>query len=168
MIDLRQLANLSNVVSIAGYIPILIGFWIEFQVVKEAINKRDLIKTGILTLIPIVLSVYYIIIPAIFDRSYSFLGKVIYLSFQLGDVLIIFSAILFFYVFQKGKVTTSWLIVAMAMGFGAIAGISFSYLSWNGLYAGIPLVLTQMAWIVDYILLSFGAYYHRLILKGEI
>ena len=168
LLALQQRATVSDLVALVGYIPVLIGFWIEFNIINKALHKNDIVKSALLTLIVAAISAYFIIIPVITAVNYSFLAKTIFSLFQLGDVLVIFFALVFFFEIDGGKLAKSWLMIAIAMAFGAIASISHAYLNWNDLYVGIPLVVTQLLWIIDYILLAFAAYYHRFILKGAI
>jgi len=160
----RPTASAVNIISLVGFIPIIAGFWIEFKIVKEGIKKADLIKSIIVVLAVAAISLYFIIMPVI-AMNYTILVKIIYLLFQAGDIIILFFTLIFFFAFRKGKVSHSWMIITIAMVLGAIASVSFTYLNWNNAYSGFSLIVTQLLWIADYILLAIGAYYHRLVLR---
>ena len=166
LLGITPAATTVDIISLVGYIPVLVALGIEFDIIKKALHRKDIIKSALLTLVITAISAYFIIIPVITAVNFGFLTKAIYVSFQLGDLLIIFFALVFFFEINGGKLATSWLLIAIAMTLGAVASISNAYLNWNELYFGIPLVMTQLLWIMDYILLAWGAYYHRFILKG--
>ncbi len=165
---IKPVALLVNTFFLIGFIFIILGLWIELKITKATIQKKDIIKSLILTIPISAISAYFVILPTILSITYNLQSKVLYLSLHFGDLISIFFALTFFFVFKGAKMAKSWLMITMALLLGTIASISSLSLNWSNLYSGMPLVLTQLAWIMDYILLTFAAYYHRLILRLEI
>lgn len=167
ILGIEPFPSTADIFYISSYIPMIIALWIEYTVIKEAIQKKEVVKASILTIIATIVSAYFVLIPIIKDAEYDLVSKVTSLSYPIGDLLVLLPVLIFFFVFKGAKMSKSWLLVAIAMTFGVIADSLFAYFDWNELYAGIPLIITDLFWLADYVVFALAAYYHRLIVKGE-
>lgn len=165
--DVLSIANLPNLIYIVAYIPLIIGLLIELRIVKGALQKKDIIKSSILTLIIVLTSVFFVIIPMINSADYGMLNKITVFSYLTGDLIILFITLSLIFVFKGAKISKSWLVVAAAFIVISLSSTSLVYLILNGIYTGIFIKLVSVIWYSSYLILVFGAYYHKLILKGE-
>ncbi|MBU2561169.1 MAG: hypothetical protein KKD17_02645 [Nanoarchaeota archaeon] len=167
ILEIEPFPSTADIAYLLAYIPLIIGLWIEYNIIKEAIVKKGLMKAVILTSIISIISAYFVLVPIITATDYDLLSKIVSLSYPIGDLLILFPALIFIFVFKGAKMSRSWLFIAIALLLEVIADSSFAYLDWNELYSGTYLILTDLAWLAGYALFAFGAYYHSLIIKGE-
>ena len=164
----------ADIFYVAAYIPLLTGLWIEYKIIKETATRKDILKAALLTFAITVISGFLVLIPLVAASDYDVLSKGLSLFYPIADLLVLFPALMLFFVFNKKKLprywlmSKSWLIITIAIALWTAADLLFAYLDWNELYSGIPLMLTELAWLCNYLLFSFGAYYHRLIARGEI
>jgi len=156
----------ANTIFLIGYIPIIAGFWIELNIVVTTLKIKEVIKSLMIAAVIASISTYVIILPVITSINHHLLTKLLYVFFSIADIVIIFLTLLFFFVFHGAKAAKSWLFITAAMLLGAVASIAFTYLNWNGLYAGAALMITELLWDGMYILLIVSAYHHRIMVRG--
>jgi len=170
VLHIEPFPSTADIFFIAAYLPMITGLFMEYRIIKEIIHKKEIVKASLLTMIVAGLSAYFILIPIALAADYDIVSKAISLSYPIGDIITLFPALVFFFVFKNlryGLMSKSWLIIAIALALGTIADSSFAYLDWNELYTGTYKTLTDLTWLADYLLFAFGAYYHQYIVKYE-
>ena len=174
ILQIKPFPSVADVFYLLAYLPLIAGLLVEYGIIKEIIQKKETEKATLLTILIVTVSTFLVILPIATATDYDLMSKAISLFYPIGDLVIIFPALLFFFVFKRAKspgywlMSRPWMIIAISLIFLTMADLSFAYLDWNGLYTGIPRALTDLAWIANYLLFALGAYYHRIIAKGEI
>ena len=167
ILNTQPYPSMADLAYLSGYIFLIAGISIGYFSFKEALRKKDIIIAAILNISLMFFLLYFILVPIYTDPSYDFSSKIASYSYTAGDFLLVLMSSLLFFSFRGAKMSKSWLVILAALVMWALTDSLFTYLDWTGLYEGIPLALTNLGYLISYIFLAFGAYYHKLILKGE-
>jgi hypothetical protein len=160
--------SLADIGYLSCYIFFIISFLMEYLIIKESLQKNIAVFPVLATILLGAVMVYFVLIPIAVDPDYDLLSKIVGYSYLVGDMLLVFLSLLIFFSFRGAKISSSWLMIATALMLWGITDMVFTYVDWVGLYEGTYLVLTDIGYISSYIFLAFGAYYHRLVLGGEV
>ncbi|NLF41171.1 MAG: hypothetical protein GX587_00580 [Bacteroidales bacterium] len=133
--------SLADYFWVIAYIPLLIGILMMFFVYKKSgfpMGKPAYYVTiSIISLLIMVLVIYFLLIPIVLDDETSLLAKIFYLFYPIGDVLVLIPVFLLMYItslFGKGALSKPWKYLAIGFFIFTVADILYAYLDWQGLY----------------------------------
>jgi len=167
VLNISPFPSLADVFFLLAYIPIMAGLFFEFSIIKENMKKNDVFKSLVITVIFAVASFYFVMIKMFYAEDYSLLGKVTSVLYPIGDILLLFPMLIFFFVYTGGKLSKSWLLISVGITIFVFTDTGFAYLSWLGLYSGIYSALSSISFVLGYLFIALGAYYHKLAIRGE-
>lgn len=163
--------SLADAAWLLGY-PIIFLSLILLWRSTGIIPAKKIIFIFIATALAAVVSSYFLLGPIATDIEISHTERFLDLAYPIGDLIIIFGALIVPFVFGKGILSRSWFIISLGFLASAVADTLFSYLTWNEIYftAGNIFIstITDSLWILGYLIIAFGFYYQRYQLKSEI
>ncbi len=163
--------TLADLFWMAGYLPLIAGLLLLLYGYKKSglvFGRPWKYFFGLaLVLILIIRLSYILFIPIVQDEELSWLAKLAYLYYPLGDIFLIIPAAILAYItslFDKGRISRPWQF--MTLGFLAmiIADILYSYLSWNNSYG--PGNYIDVLFNLGYLLIGLSGIYQKQLIES--
>jgi len=155
---------------VLGYLPIYWGLTLRYKTLNVIIDQRR--KFSIFTVIALLflLIAYFVLIPIITQFDFQRLVEsLLNIFYPLGDLVLLILASLILFSMGKGRFALTWRFIIIGFVVMSMADLSFSYLSWYGLYhpngnANMVSILTDFGFNLSYLLLALGIYAYSILL----
>jgi len=156
----------ADIFYLAAYIPLFMALVFEYNLLKSAVSLKNKLIAGIIILAITGVVVYTVLIDMIIYADYRFIEKFVSAAYPIGDLVIVFFALIVMLTFGKAKASKSWLFIGLGLIIISIADTLFAYLEWNEIFTFIYTAM-DIIFVAGFLLVALGAYYHRLIIRGE-
>jgi len=133
--------SVADVFWLAGYPFVLMGIIAFLSPFKNAINRRNLLISSVVSITAAALVIVFLVLP-VFTFSTDIISSVVGLAYPLLDILLLFASVMAVLLFWGGKLARGfyWLVAGMLLT--SVGDILFSYLTATGAYYdGHPLEL---------------------------
>ncbi len=160
-----EFPSFSDAIYIIGYVIIIAAMFLEYRISREVIRLKNVMIGAAVALLTLVLSGFTALIP-VSSSTESYLAKAITLFYPIADTLIIFTAAVLVLTLHHAKSARSWLLIGIGLVFWVIADIMQGFIEWSE--TGLTYIIADPIWILGLIFIGLGAYYHKLLFKGEI
>jgi len=162
--------SLADAAWLIGYPLIFASLILLWRTTGSRLSNRQILFIFIATLLAALASGYVLLGPIAASTQISSTEKFLDLAYPVGDLMIIFGALVVPFVFGRGILSRSWSIIALGFFASAIADTLFSYLTWHGIFftAGNIFIsaAANLLWILGYLVIAFGFYHQRWLLEG--
>ncbi len=155
----------------AGYLPLIAGLLLllyEYKKSGLAFGQPWKYFFGFALIIVLIIKLSSVLfIPILRDSELSWLAKLAYLYYPLGDIFLILPAAILAYItslFDKGHISRPWQF--MTLGFLAmiIADILYSFFSWNNNYG--PGNFIDVLFNLGYLLIGLSGLYQKQLIES--
>ncbi len=162
LLQIDAFPSAADVVWILGYPCIMAALILQYKTVKVRLERKH--ELGIAAVILIVSLVAFFsfghIITA--DEEFTFLEKAISMFYPVGDLFLLYFALLITGLYWAGKLSYAWLLIAVGIIFYAVGDLWFAYLEWTEIYAEVLWHPVDFTWIIGDLLVFLGAAKYRI------
>ena len=171
--------NIARFLYVIGYLVMIIGLILQIRVGQTKLSKSNYIVLGLISLVIIGVSLWFVIIPLILypldplDESFTIISKVFLIYFSVMDVILIVLVLLLVFRYQGGQFAISWLIVGIGFLIMALFDLQNAYIGYllYEQYAGVfwydnLWYLTGHLYNISYLLIALGALNFRRSVKN--
>lgn len=163
--------SLADLFWMAGYLPLIAGLLLLVRGYLKSgldLGKKWKYFFGFTLILALIIKLTEVLfIPILKDNELSFLAKLAYLFYPIGDIFLIIPAAILAYItslFDKGHISRPWQY--MVLGFIAmiIADILYSSLSWNNCYG--PGNYIDICFNIGYLLIGLSGLYQKELMES--
>src|SRR4030042_3006239 len=76
----------ADIFYICAYVPLLMGLWMEYHIIKENVKRDDILKAFLLTFTMALISAFLVLIPLAAASDYEMLSKGLSLFYPIADL----------------------------------------------------------------------------------
>ncbi len=156
--------TLADYIWCIGYIPVFIGLIMMISGYRKSGFPMGNYKVygimGPLLLLLLSLVIIFLLVPIIKDTETTGIAKFFYLFYPIGDLFIVFPAIILVYItslFGRGFISRPWKLLALGFIFFTVSDLLYSYLDWLGKYDTGNII--DVGWNIGYLLIGLGGIY---------
>ncbi len=155
--------SLADVVWVIGYLPLFAALWIRYRSARVTVPGGFWIALALFTA-AVLGALYFVLWPIFTYTEYErTVEKVLDLLYPLGDLLLLFGALVIVFTLRGGRLAVPWLIMAVGLAVMSLSDLLFSYASWNELYfpdqhVNLVSILADVPYTVSYLLIAIGAF----------
>jgi len=153
-------ASVADMFWLIGYPLFLAGFYYVWKIASTSISKKRLLILSVL-IIAICSFMTYISTPILTDTEMSSAEKISTAGYVIGDTLILVALMVAVTYLLGGKFAKGWSIILLSIFLMSVADIY--YMNFLEVYKAGNLI--DLFWDLSYILLAFGFFYHREVVK---
>jgi hypothetical protein len=156
----EPIASIADMFWLIGYPLFLMGFYYVWKIASTSISKKRLMILSV-SIIAVCSFMAYITTPILTDTEMSFAGKISTAGYVIGDMLILIALMIAVTYLFGGKFAKGWSIILLSVFMMSAADIY--YMNFLEVYETGSLI--DIFWNLSYILLAFGFFYHREVVK---
>ncbi|MGD2250506.1 MAG: hypothetical protein PVF58_19080 [Candidatus Methanofastidiosia archaeon] len=140
---------------LVAYPVLFAAFYREYTRLDVDVGTKK--KGGILGVILLVLLImtWALLYPIAVSDEVTIIEKVLDLAYPVGDLALLYTALLVTSVYVGGRLGNAWLLICIGFIIYAAADLSFSYMYWEEIYwSGNPL---EVLWLIGDVIVFWGA-----------
>lgn len=156
--------SLADVVWVPGYIPLFAALVMRYRSLRVTPSAGMIASLAVVFLALAGVSLVFIISPMIASPDEGgLIVQVLNVLYPLGDLLVMFGALLIVMVLVGGQLSRAWLLIAAGCLLLTVADSLYSYGTWNTLYlpdGKINLLtgVSDVSYLGGYVVMAFGLY----------
>ncbi len=163
--------SISDVFWALGYVPIIVGFWWQYQSLNVSVTMPRRIVLGLWTAVLLVVGAFFVhplLAVANSGGIAPFFLDVVYMLLDIALLTALFWLVL---ALRGGKLAGAWRWMAFGFALLAASDVMFSVLTWHGLYypegeTNFWSMATDYVYVMSYALAVLGLYRYRQIYHG--
>jgi len=131
-------------------------------------NPNAIAGAGACAALLLILIVNFVVVPALRNPETTGLQKFWDVFFGVADFTLAAGALVLIAIHGGSGLGRPWAHISLGLLLYAVGDLIFLHLTAAGLYGPAGNLVTALFWVAAYLLVGFGAYQRRLLLRGEV
>jgi hypothetical protein len=147
---------------ILGYPCLSVALILQYKTVRVKLERTYEVGIALVVLFIGILAFFlfgYLITAA---EEFTLLEKVISIFYPIGDLVLLYFALLITGLYWAGRLSYAWLLIALGIISYVVGDLWYAYLEWEEIYWGLTWHPVDLTWIIGDLLLFLGAAKYRI------
>lgn len=163
LMETNPFPSAADILWMIGYPLILVGLFLQYRSLKVRLERKYEIGLGVVTLIISAVIILSLGLMITTSEEFTFLDEFISMVYPVGDLLLLYFALLLCALYWKGKLSQAWLLIALGFILYAVGDVWFIYLEWLEIYPEVSWHPVDFTWLLGDLLVFVGAVKYRIL-----
>jgi hypothetical protein len=151
--------SVADVSWLVGYPVLFAALFFEYKRLDVDLGRKRKVSVLALVLVAAVVMIWALLYNIAVSDEVSLTEKFLDLAYPIGDLALLYVALLLSFVYLGGRLGRSWILISAGFILFSFADLAFSYLTWEELYwSGHPV---DLLWIFGDICVFVGCSLYR-------